>query len=88
MWNRIIEYFSSLDKHPVQRMGLLVGGLLIFWIIEGAIPLFLLQYKKNKIKHAAVNLGFTLMHLIIHTGIAVFIVLLAGIIRPCILAAC
>jgi sterol desaturase/sphingolipid hydroxylase (fatty acid hydroxylase superfamily) len=77
MWNHIIEYFSSLDKHPVQRMGLLVGGLLIFWIIEGAIPLFLLQYKKNKIKHAAVNLGFTLMHLIIHTGIAVFIVLLA-----------
>ncbi len=58
-------------------MGLLVGGLLIFWIIEGAIPLFLLQYKKNKLKHAAVNLGFTLMHLIIHTGIAVFIVLLA-----------
>ena len=77
MWNSVIDYFSSLDKHPVQRMALLVGGLLIFWIIEGTIPLFLLHYKKNKIKHAAVNLGFTLMHLIIHTGIAVFIVLLA-----------
>lgn len=77
MWDRIIEYFQTLDQHPVQRLAFLAGGLMIFWIIEGAIPLFSLRYKKKKINHAAVNFGFTIIHLIIHTGIAVLIVLLA-----------
>lgn len=77
MWDRIINYFQTLEQHPVQRLAFLVAGLLLFWIIEGAIPLFSLQYKKNKIRHAAVNFGFTIIHLIIHTGIAVLIVLLA-----------
>jgi len=58
-------------------MAFLVGGLLIFWIIEGAIPLFTLKYKKTKLKHALVNLGFTAMHLLIHTALAVLIVLLS-----------
>jgi sterol desaturase/sphingolipid hydroxylase (fatty acid hydroxylase superfamily) len=58
-------------------MAFLVGGLLIFWIIEGAIPLLPLHYKKNKFRHAAVNLGFTLMHLVIHTALAIFIVMLS-----------
>ncbi len=77
MWNRIINYFQTLDGHPFQRMALLVGGLLFFWIIEGAIPLLPLRYKKNKFRHAAVNLGFTIIHLVIHTALAVLIVLLA-----------
>ncbi|MES1221549.1 MAG: sterol desaturase family protein, partial [Bacteroidota bacterium] len=77
MWTRIVEYFQTLDHHPVQRLAFLVGGLLLFWIIEGAIPLFPLKYKKNKINHAAVNFGFSLLHVIIHTAIAVLIVLLA-----------
>ncbi|HEY9363871.1 MAG TPA: sterol desaturase family protein [Chitinophagaceae bacterium] len=77
MPDHIINYFSTLDKHPVERMAFLVGGLLIFWIIEGAIPLLPLHYKKNKFRHAAVNLGFTLMHLMIHTALAIFIVMLS-----------
>ena len=77
MWHRIVEYFSTLEKHPEQRMAFLVGGLLIFWIIEGAIPLFPLKYKKNKINHAAVNFGFTVIHLIIHTALAILIVKLS-----------
>ncbi|MBK5273337.1 MAG: sterol desaturase family protein, partial [Bacteroidia bacterium] len=77
MWERIIEYFQTLEHHPIQRLAFLVGGLLLFWIIEGAIPLFPLPYKKNKINHAAINFGFTIIHLIIHTAIAVLIVLLA-----------
>jgi sterol desaturase/sphingolipid hydroxylase (fatty acid hydroxylase superfamily) len=77
MWNRIINYFGTLEDRPLERMAFLVGGLLLFWIIEGAIPLFSLHYKKNKARHAAVNLGFTVIHLIIHTAIAVLIVLLA-----------
>lgn len=58
-------------------MAILVGGLLIFWIIEGAIPLARLQYKKSKLRHAAVNFGFTVIHLIIHTLLAILIVLLS-----------
>ncbi|MBC7948128.1 MAG: sterol desaturase family protein [Chitinophagaceae bacterium] len=77
MWNSIIEYFSTLDQRPLERMALLVGGLLFFWIIEGAIPLISLQYKRNKTKHAAVNFGFTVIHLIIHTGLAIIIIKLS-----------
>ncbi len=77
MWQDIINHFQTLEKHPLERMAILVGGLLIFWILEGAIPLLSLHYKKNKIRHAAVNLGFTVIHLVIHTLLAILIVLLS-----------
>ena len=77
MWNQIINYFSTLDQHPVQRFAFLAGGLLFFWIIEGIIPLFSLRYKKNKLRHASVNFVFTLIHLVIHTFLAILIVLLS-----------
>jgi sterol desaturase/sphingolipid hydroxylase (fatty acid hydroxylase superfamily) len=73
----IIEYFSSLEQRPFERLAFLIGGLLIFWIIEGAIPFIQLSYKKNKIRHAAVNFGFTLIHLIIHTFLALIIILIS-----------
>lgn len=72
-----IEYFSTLEQRPLERMALLVGGLLFFWIIEGAIPLVNLKYRKTKFSHALVNFGFTVIHLIIHTFLAVIIVLLS-----------
>jgi sterol desaturase/sphingolipid hydroxylase (fatty acid hydroxylase superfamily) len=72
----LLQYFGQLEKHPLQRMAFLVGGLLFFWILEGAIPLFRLRYKKTKLKHALVNVSFTVMHLIIHTGLAIVIVLI------------
>lgn len=77
MWQNIIDYFQTLDKHPVQRMIFLATGLLLLWLVEGAIPLVSLHYKKNKWRHASVNFTFTVIHLIIHTGFAVLIVLLA-----------
>jgi sterol desaturase/sphingolipid hydroxylase (fatty acid hydroxylase superfamily) len=72
-----IEFFSTLDERPMQRMALLVGGLLIFWIIEGAIPLQSLAYRRGKLRHAGVNFVFTVIHLIIHTLLAILIVLLS-----------
>lgn len=75
--DKIISFFSTLEQHPVLRFSFLIGGMLIFWIIEGAIPLMQLKYKKNKLAHAAVNLGFTLMHLIIHTFLAFIIIILS-----------
>jgi sterol desaturase/sphingolipid hydroxylase (fatty acid hydroxylase superfamily) len=77
MWENIIDYFSTLEQRPMERMAILVGGLLLFWVIEGAIPLVSLHYKKNKLKHAAVNFGFTIIHLVIHTFLAIFIVTLS-----------
>ncbi|MGC8000757.1 hypothetical protein, partial [Salmonella enterica] len=58
-------------------MAILVGGLLFFWVLEGAIPLFRLRYKSRKLNHALVNFGFTVIHLIIHTLLAILIVLLS-----------
>jgi sterol desaturase/sphingolipid hydroxylase (fatty acid hydroxylase superfamily) len=76
MWDKIIEHFSTLENRPLERMTLLVAGLLIFWIIEGAIPLLPMSYKKTKGRHALVNLSFTVIHLVIHTFLAIFIVML------------
>ena len=77
MFNNIIQYFQNLEEHPLQRMAILVGGLLFFWIIEGSIPLIKLQYKKNKLRHASVNFGFTVIHLVIHTLLAILIIKLS-----------
>src|SRR5687768_7413739 len=77
MWDTMLDCFRTLEQRPVERMAFLVGGLLFFWILEGAIPLFQPTYKKNKSRHALINFSFTLMHLLIHTGLAVLVVLLA-----------
>jgi len=77
MWERVINYFQTLDEHPAQRMAFLVAGLLFFWIVEGSIPLLTMKYKRGKLRHAAVNLGFTTLHLIIHTFLAIIIIKLS-----------
>ena len=75
--NAIITYFQTLEQHPVQRMLILVSGMLLLWIIEGAVPLIAMRYKKNKIHHATVNFGFTVIHLALHTSFAVVIILIS-----------
>jgi len=77
MWHSLKEYFNTLEQRPLERLAFIVGSLLILWIIEGAIPLLPLKYKKNKARHAGVNLFFTAFHLIIHTGFGVLIVFLS-----------
>jgi len=81
MWQSIINHFQTLEQRPVERMIFLVSGMLVLWIIEGAIPFLSLQYKKTKWRHASVNFTFTVLHLIIHTGFAFFIVLLSDACR-------
>jgi sterol desaturase/sphingolipid hydroxylase (fatty acid hydroxylase superfamily) len=73
----IIQYFSTLESRPLERLAFLVGGLLLFWIIEGSIPLIRPSYKRNKYRHAAVNFGFTIIHLVIHTFLALIIILIS-----------
>jgi sterol desaturase/sphingolipid hydroxylase (fatty acid hydroxylase superfamily) len=77
MWQNMIDYFQELEKHPVQRMVFLVGGMVLLWLLEGAIPFLSLQYKKTKWRHASINLTFTIVHLVIHTAFAFVIVLLS-----------
>jgi len=77
MFSNIIQYFQTLEQHPFQRMLFLVGGLLFFWIIEGAIPLLPLRYKKTKLRHAGINFSFTVIHLTIHTFLAIIIIKLS-----------
>lgn len=74
---QIIEYFSTLEHRPLERMAFLVAGLLLFWILEGAIPLLQLNYKRSRVRHAAINFSFTLIHLVVHTLLAIVIVLLS-----------
>lgn len=77
MFQKIIDFFQTLDQHPLLRMSILVAGLLFFWMIEGSIPLLGLKYRKNKVRHAAVNFGFTIIHLLIHTFLAIIIIKLS-----------
>jgi sterol desaturase/sphingolipid hydroxylase (fatty acid hydroxylase superfamily) len=77
MWDSILNYFNTLEERPLERLAFIVGSLLILWMIEGAIPLLPLRYKKNKARHAAVNLFFTVVHIVIHTGFGILIVLLS-----------
>lgn len=74
MWDRLINHFQTLEQRPLERMAILVGGLLFFWIMEGAIPLLHLRFKKTRLRHAAVNFGLTVIHLIIHTFLAIVII--------------
>lgn len=74
MWDRFINHFQTLEQRPFERMAILVGGLLLFWIIEGAIPLLQLRFKKTRLRHASVNFGLTVIHLIIHTFLAIIII--------------
>ena len=74
MWDNIITYFSNLEERPLERMAFLVGGMLFFWILEGSIPLLTLRFRKNRMQHALKNFGLTIIHLIIHTLLALVII--------------
>ncbi|HBH06948.1 MAG TPA: sterol desaturase [Flavobacteriales bacterium] len=62
----IIEFFGNI---PTEfRAGILIGGLVLFWILEGTLPLF--RFKYRKFQHAGINLFFTLCTMIIGFGLA------------------
>jgi len=63
---KIINYFETIPS--LHRSLILVGGLTLFWLLEGALPLFKFKYKKWR--HAAPNIFFTLTTVIINFGLA------------------
>lgn len=69
----IIEYFKTISS--AHRSAILVGGIAIFWMIENAVPLYRFRY--NKIKHAGVNIFFTITSIVVNFLLA-FILLKAS----------
>ena len=51
----IMKYFETIPS--LHRSLILVGGLTLFWVVEGSLPLMKFNYKKWK--HALPNLFFT-----------------------------
>ncbi len=66
----IIDYFKTIPS--LHRSMLLVGGIAFFWIIESAVPLF--QFKNHKIKHAGVNIFFTITTILVNFPMAFILV--------------
>lgn len=62
----IVAFFSDLPT--VFRAGILIGGIFIFWVIEGVFPLFEFQYRK--VEHAFKNLVLTGFFVLIGLGFA------------------
>ncbi|MBO3698634.1 sterol desaturase family protein [Roseivirga sp. E12] len=60
---------SFFDNVPTEfRAGILISGILFFWILEGTVPLIRFSYKKWR--HAGINLFLTLTTMIIGFGLA------------------
>lgn len=58
----IIHYFETIPSS--HRSIILVGGISLFWVLEGFVPLFKFKYKKWR--HALPNLFFTITTVLIN----------------------
>ena len=62
----LITYFESIPS--LHRSIILVGGISIFWLLEGLFPLRKLSYRKWQ--HALPNFFFTLTSIIVNFSLA------------------
>ena len=67
---RLVYYFEHIQSW--QRSLILAGGLFLFWILEGIVPLFRFRYRK--IRHAGLNLFFTFTTILINFAFAALII--------------
>jgi sterol desaturase/sphingolipid hydroxylase (fatty acid hydroxylase superfamily) len=68
--NSVVEFFEHIS--PLTRSLILASGLVLFWLLEGIIPLFNLRYKKWR--HAGLNLFFTFTTVVVNFAFAFLIV--------------
>ena len=66
MMQEIMNYFESISS--LHRSFILVGGITLFWLLEGIFPLFKFDYKKWR--HAIPNIFFTLTTVLINFFLA------------------
>ncbi|GMQ82744.1 MAG: sterol desaturase family protein [Rhodothermia bacterium] len=57
---------------PTYRTAALVVSLMVFWMLESAIPLF--SFSKHRIRHAVLNIFFTLTTLVVNFSLAFLLV--------------
>ncbi len=69
MLDNIIHYFERIPSS--HRSLILFGGIGFFWLIEYAVPLFKTEYPK--VKHAGINLFFTLTTIVINFLLAMLL---------------
>ena len=69
----LINYFETIPS--LHRSIILVGGITLFWLIEGVMPLFKFSYRKWK--HAVPNFFFTFTTIVINFGLAFLLLNLA-----------
>ncbi|RAJ09988.1 sterol desaturase family protein [Arenibacter echinorum] len=62
----IYNYFETIP--PAHRSIILVSGIAFFWILEYVIPLFQLKY--SKLRHAGINIFFTLTTILVNFPLA------------------
>ena len=62
----LLNYFETIPS--LHRSILLIGGITLFWLLEGMLPLFNFNYKKWE--HAVPNLFFTFTTVIINFTLA------------------
>ncbi len=70
MLENIIDYFANIPSS--HRTAILVGGLTLFSLIESAKPLMSLSY--NRIKHAYINIFFTVTTIVVNFLLAFVLV--------------
>lgn len=63
---QILNYFETIPS--LHRSIILVGGLTLFWLLEGVLPLVRFSY--NKWQHALPNLFFTGTTIVINFSLA------------------
>jgi len=70
MLDTIVDYFSNISS--LHRTIILVGGIAFFSLIESAIPLMSLNYKRWK--HAGINIFFTFTTILVNFFLAFILV--------------
>ena len=70
---KLVHYFEHI---PSWHRSLIIGsGLLLFWIAEGVVPLVRFRYRK--VRHAGLNLFFTLTTVLVNLAFASLIIMAA-----------
>jgi len=62
----IAEFFN--DVPTVFRAGIIIGGIFLFWVLEGVFPLF--EFRYRKVQHALKNFVLTGFFVLIGLGFA------------------
>lgn len=70
MIDAIIEYFANISS--LHRTIILVGGITFFSLIESAVPLMELNYKR--LKHGWINIFFTITTILVNFFMAFILV--------------